>query len=138
MTLVAQKKRRRPRKKPQHPAKKRVGGPGKTPKQPQPDEKGAAPAEEPQPQPDEKGADDAGPADGWGTESEDEDVPDWAARFARPGPATRSTKTVQVASTATDDESSDDDWEQLADEEPGSQRKGVVVVSRSDAKALEC
>ena len=136
MTLVAQKKRRRPRKKPQHPAKKGVGGPGKTPKQPQPDEKGAAPAEEPQPQPDEKGA--AGPADGWGTESEDEDVPDWVARFARPGPATRSTKPVQVASTAADDESSDDDWEQMAAEEPGSQRKGVVVVSRSDAKALEC
>jgi hypothetical protein len=136
VTLVAQKKRRRPRKKPQHPAKKGVGGPGKTPKQPQPDEKGVAPAEEPQPQPDEKGA--AGPADGWGTESEDEDVPDWAARFARPGPATRSTKPVQVASTAADDESSDDDWEQMAAEEPGSQRKGVVVVSRSDAKALEC
>jgi hypothetical protein len=136
VTLVAQKKRRRPRKKPHHPAKKGGGGSGKTPKQPQPDEKGVAPAKEPQPQPDEKGA--AGPADGWGTESEDEDVPDWAARFARPGPATRSTKTVQVASTAADDESSDDDWEQLADEEPGSPRKGVVVVSRSDAKALEC
>ena len=111
VTLVAQKKRRRPRKKSHQPAKKGGGGSEKqTPKQSKPDEKGSTPAEEPEPQPEEMGADDAVTVGGWGTESEDDDddVPDWAARFVRPEPATRSTKAVHFA------------------------------VSRSDAKSLEC
>ena len=111
VTLVAQKKRRRPRKKSHQPAKKGGGGSEKqTPKQSKPEEKGSTPAEVPEPQPEEMGADNAVTVGGWGTESEDDDddVPDWVARFVRPEPATRSTKAVHFA------------------------------VSRSDAKSLEC